>query len=96
MEMNEQSKENINQINNQIPKKYIKCPECGEAILMVPTLAEMIESIEDHIVTHKKHPHENLLVPHLKTPAIKLDLAQQVLLQASDIMAPSSKPAVWL
>ena len=94
---NEQSKENVTETNNQeLPKKYIKCPECGEAILMVPTLGEMIASIENHIISHKSHPHADMKVPHLKTPAIQLDLAQQAILQASDIMTPTQKPSIWL
>ena len=71
-ECNKNSKENINKTSNQeLPKKYIKCPECGEAILMVPTLGEMIASIESHIVSHKTHHHPDLKVPHLKVPAIR-------------------------
>ena len=92
---NEQSKERIKETKNQqSPKKYIKCPECGEAILMVPTLGDMIASIENHIGSHKKHPHDDLTLTHLKKPVIQLDLAQQVLLQASDLMTPSQKPFV--
>ena len=97
MQINEQSKENINQVNNQQPpKKYIRCPECGEAILMVPTLTEMIASIEDHVISHKKHPHDDLTVTHLKTPALQLDLAQQAVLQASEMTSPIQKPSLWL
>ena len=94
---NEKSKERINETNNhQSPQKYIKCPECGEAILMVPALGDMIASIENHIVSHKKHPHDDLTLTHLKKPDIQLDLAQQVLLRASDLMAPSQKPFISL
>jgi len=94
---NVQSKESIKEISNQQSlKKYIRCPECGEAILMVPTLGEMITSIENHITSHRKHPHDDLTVAHLKRPIIQLDLAQQVLLQASDMLHPSQKPLVSL
>ncbi len=94
---NEQSKERINETNNQqSSKKYIKCPECGEAILLVPTLGQMIASIENHIVSHRKHPHDDLTLAHLKKPDIQLDLAQQVLLQASDMTTPSQKPFISL
>ena len=74
-ECNEHSKENINTSNQETPKKYIRCPECGEAILMVPTLNEMIASIENHIISHKTHPHADLKVPHLKAPAIQTRLS---------------------
>lgn len=93
-ESSKQSKdENNKTINQQIPKKYIRCPECGEPILMVPSLDEMITSIENHLTSHRSHPHNDLTVAHLKKPALQLDLAQQALLKASDIMNPSQKPS---
>ena len=36
------------------PNKYITCPHCGEQILMVPALSDMIQAIEDHLSTHKE------------------------------------------
>jgi hypothetical protein len=91
-ESTKQSKDNSDKkINQQSPKKYIRCPECGEAILMVPSLDEMIASIDDHLTSHRKQPHNDLTVAHLKKPALQLDLAQQALLKASDIMNPSQK-----
>ena len=96
-ESNKQSKDNSNEtINQQSPKKYVRCPECGEAILMVPSLDEMIVSIDNHLTSHRKHPHNDLTVAHLKKPALQLDLAQQALVQATDIMNPSQKPSLWL
>jgi DNA-directed RNA polymerase subunit RPC12/RpoP len=98
-ENNEQSAENVNQITEQLsPKKYIRCPECGEEILMVPTLREMIEAIENHITSHKKHPNNEATLAHVKTPRIRIELTQQVLLQASDTMETSivPKPSIWL
>jgi len=93
LENNEKSKENV----TEHPQfKYIRCPECGEKILMVPTLGEMIATIEDHLTSHKKHPHDDLTVVHLRKPAIELDLAQQALLQASDLTNLPQKPPVWL
>ena len=40
---------------NQIyaKKGFIKCPECGEEILIVPTLKKMNEAIENHVQLHK-------------------------------------------
>src|SRR5664280_2124558 len=97
-ESTKQSKDKNNKtINQQSPKKYIRCPECGEAILMVPSLDEMIASIDNHLTYHRKHPHNDLIVAHLKKPGLQLDLAQQALLQASDIKNPSSqKPSFRL
>jgi hypothetical protein len=92
-ESTKQPKDNSNKtVNQQTQKKYIRCPECGEAILMVPSLDEMIASIENHLTSHRKHPQNDLTVAHLKKPALQLDLAQQALLKASDIMNPSQKP----
>ena len=80
-------------VNLQSSKKFIRCPECGEPILMVPSLDEMIGSIENHLTSHRKQQHNDLTVAHLKKPALQLDLAQQALQQASDIMNPSQKPS---
>jgi hypothetical protein len=97
LERNEQSKENNNEVSNQQPlKKCIRCPECGEEILMVPTLGEMIEVIENHVELHKKHPKKDVPFSHIKTPTIRIDLTQQVLVQASDMMDLPRKPSLSL
>jgi len=94
--MNNQKKNNKKIIDQQPAKKYIRCPQCGEEILMVPTLGEMIEVIENHVELHKKHPKNDVPFTHIKTPTIRIDLTQQVLLQASDTMDLSSKPSLSL
>lgn len=97
VERNEQSKENIKETDNQQPpKKYIRCPECGEEILMVPTLGQMIEIIESHVISHRKQTNNDATLAHLKTPTIRVDLTQQVILQASDMIDSSRKPPIWL
>jgi hypothetical protein len=96
-ESSNQSKDNSTKpINQQSLKKFIRCPDCGEAILMVPSLDEMITSIDNHLTSHRKHSHNDLTVARLKKPALQLDLAQQALLKASDIMNPSQKPSLGL
>ncbi len=93
-ESTKQSQDKNNKTTNQKSlKKYIRCPECGEPILMVPSLDEMIVSIDNHLTSHRKHLHNDLTVVHLKKPALQLDLAQQALQQASYIMNPSQKPS---
>jgi len=64
-------------------KGFIKCPECGEQILMVPALRKMNEAIENHVKVHKEQTEVNSLINHHTAMQIRLDLAQQVLQQAS-------------
>ncbi len=67
--------------SNQIylKKGYIKCPECGEEILVVPALKKMNEAIENHVQQHKAQTAPNLLVKYTKPICIRLALAQQIL-----------------
>ena len=83
LECNEQSKESINETDNQQPpKKYIQCSECAEEIFMVPTLGQMIEIVENHVISHRKQTNNDVTLAHLKTPTIRTDLTQQVILKA--------------
>ncbi len=66
-----------------IKKGIIKCPECNEEILMIPSFRAMNEAIENHVKVHKEILKTNPLIMHGKSMNIRLDLAQQVLLQAS-------------
>ena len=101
-ENNEHSAENVNQITKQLStKKYIRCPECGEEILMVPTLGEMIEEINHHVSTHKKQPNVEVPMVHLKASNICMELTKQVLERAaemidSDVTDARQKPSLWL
>lgn len=97
-ENNEKSKETIAE---QTQIKFIRCPECGEKIPMAPNLEMMIEAIDNHVGTHRKQPHDNLAVAHLKTPTISMDLTKQVLQRAADmvdpdVIEPNKKPSIWL
>jgi hypothetical protein len=67
-----------------VKKGFIKCPECGEEILMLPSLRKMNEAIENHVKLHKELLKNSPLISNIKSMNIRLDLAQQVLLQASD------------
>jgi hypothetical protein len=85
VDCNETSKESIKEISNHPSSmKFIRCPECGEAMLMVSTLGQMIEVIENHLISHRKHPNNEGTLVHIKTPTIRMDLTHQVLIQASD------------
>ncbi len=66
-----------------LKKGVIKCPECNEEILMIPSLRAMNEAIETHVKVHKECLKTNPIIMHSKSINIRLVLAQQVLLQAS-------------
>ncbi len=80
--------------------RYIRCPDCGEEIAMVPVLSQMIEAIENHISTHRDHPAEypkrDLAVAHPRTPEIEENLAEQVLTRAAEISDALSKNSGWI
>lgn len=69
--------------DNYLRRGFIKCPDCGEQILMIPTLRKMSEAIESHVKIHKELIKDNSLLKHHTAMQIRLDLAQQVLQQAS-------------
>ena len=68
-----------------LKREFIKCPECGEEILMIQSLKMMNEAIENHVLIHKKSPNDNSIVMQCKSINMRLDLAQQVLKQASRV-----------
>lgn len=68
-----------------LKKEFIKCPECGEEILMIRSLKMMNEAIENHVDIHKKSPKDNSIIMQCKSINMRLDLAQQVLQQASKL-----------
>ena len=61
---------------------FIKCPECGEEILMIPTLRVMHSAIEKHVHVHKEQLKNNPIKEHQTAISIRLDLMSQVLQQA--------------
>jgi predicted RNA-binding Zn-ribbon protein involved in translation (DUF1610 family) len=63
----------------QIKKGFIKCPECGEEILITPTLRKMNEAIENHVLLHKEERESNLLEKYTIPINIRLALAKQIL-----------------
>jgi hypothetical protein len=65
----------------RVKKGSIKCPECGEEILITATLRQMNEAIEDHVQLHKEEPESNLLLKYAKPISVRLDLVKQVLYQ---------------
>lgn len=80
--------------------RCIRCPDCGEEIMMVPVLAQMIEAIENHISTHKEHGEQHLKhdlpLQHPKTPAIRENLTEQVLTRAAEISDVLNRNQTWI
>jgi hypothetical protein len=60
-------------------KGFIKCPNCGEEILMVPTLRIMNQAIETHIDKHKEQLKADPIKEHETAIFIRLSLMRQVL-----------------
>lgn len=70
----------IEEPNKTVTKKgFIKCPECGEEILMIPTLRVMHEAIENHIHMHKEQLKSDPIKEHQIAITIRLSLTGQVL-----------------
>ena len=65
-----------------IRKGFIRCPECGEEILMIPTLRVMSDAIENHVQKHKEHLKDDPIKKHQTAIFIRLSLMTQVLQQA--------------
>ena len=68
---------------SSLKKGCIRCPECGEEILMLPSLRKMSEAIECHVKIHKDFPITSTILNQQMVMHIRLDLAQQVLQKAS-------------
>jgi hypothetical protein len=73
----------IEEPNKNVAKKgFIRCPECGEEILMIPTLKVMNEPIENHVRKHKEQLIGDPIKEHQTAIFIRLSLMEQVLLYA--------------
>jgi hypothetical protein len=60
-------------------KRFIKCPECTQEILVTISLRSMNEVIENHVKLHREETTDNLILKYTKPINIRLALAQQVL-----------------
>jgi hypothetical protein len=63
-------------------KNLIRCPECGEEILMIPTLRVMNVAIENHVCLHREQLRADPIRGHQKAISIRLALMGQVLQRA--------------
>ena len=68
-------------------KGFIRCPECGEEILMIPTLRVMHQAIENHVRKHKERLRADPIREHQMAIFIRLSLVTQVLQCACIIQA---------
>jgi hypothetical protein len=62
-----------------VRKGFIRCPECGEEILMIPTLRVMNEAIENHVHKHKELLKADPVKQYQTAILIRLSLMGQVL-----------------
>jgi hypothetical protein len=67
---------------NTVHRGFVRCPECGEEILMIPTLRVMGEAIENHIQKHRETLKANPVRAHRTAIAVRLALVGQVLRQS--------------
>ena len=64
---------------NAVKKGIIRCPDCGEEILMIPTLRVMHIAIENHVHKHKEQLKDDPISAHQTAILIRLSLMGQVL-----------------
>ena len=70
----------IEEPNKNVAKKgFIRCPECGEEILIIPTLRVMHEAIENHVCKHKEQLKREPIKEHQTAIFVRLSLMEQVL-----------------
>jgi hypothetical protein len=70
---------------NSLKRGFIKCPQCGEEILMIPTLRVMNDAIENHVRKHKELLKDDPIKEHRIAIGIRLSLTGQVLQQACNL-----------
>jgi hypothetical protein len=69
--------------DNYLKRGYIKCSQCGDLILMIPTLKAMNTAIENHVKVHKELLKSQPFQMQKTAIQVRLNLAQQVLRNAS-------------
>ena len=70
----------VEEPNMNIAKKgFIKCPDCNEEILMIPTLRVMHRAIENHVCKHKEALKTDPIKEHQAAIFIRLSFTGQVL-----------------
>ena len=93
VEHNQESSSTQKDDNQSAQLRFIRCPDCGEKILLVPNLALMIEAIERHSSTHKACPNRDGVFSQ-KPGYIRQNLTEQVLTNASELVGLQQK--LWI
>jgi hypothetical protein len=70
---------------NSLKRGFIKCPQCGEEILVIPTLRVMNNAIESHVRKHKDLLKDDLIKGYHMAISIRLSLTGQVLQQVCNL-----------
>ncbi len=69
--------------NDEFPRKgCLTCPDCGEEILMIPTLKVMGDAIENHVHKHKELLKDSPIEAHRTAILVRLSLMTQTLQQS--------------
>ncbi len=69
--------------NNEFHRKgFLTCPDCGEEILMIPTLRVMGDAIENHVHKHKELLKDSPIEAHRTAILVRLSLMTQTLQQS--------------
>ena len=94
LELNEDAIQSIYDRVVESPNKqgpmdgFIRCPDCDEDILMIPTLRVMSEAIENHVQMHKMEMKTNPIKAQQTAIIVRLSLMGQVLEQSCKIQLP--------
>lgn len=68
--------------HNAVHQGFVRCPECCEEILMIPTLRVMGEAIENHVCKHRDALKADPVRAHRTAIVVRLALVGQVLHQS--------------
>ncbi|MCW4019446.1 MAG: hypothetical protein NWF00_12350 [Candidatus Bathyarchaeota archaeon] len=71
-----------------VRRGFVKCPECGKEILMIPTLKVMHSAIENHVKEHKEQLKGDLIKSYQAAIFVRLSLVSQVLSYACRPQVP--------
>ena len=63
----------------------IRCPECSQEILLIPSLKYMSKAIENHIQIHREQLKLEPIKEYQTAMRIRLSMMEQVMLQAYKI-----------
>ncbi len=71
-----------------VRKGFIRCPDCGKEILLIPTLRVMNEAIENHVNFHKEQLENVPIARQRIAISVRFALMTQVLKQVRRFQKP--------